>query len=729
MTGNNSRHSGVTCKRDALLGNLIAFTQISTLLLALRLDFPQKSISGLDRWNSGRRCNTRMSCGVVARARLHNGSALADCVPAGGLVSGIFGLFRFDGEKADEGDLDRLASAMAHRGPDGVDHVVAGAVGLGHGLMRITREDAFEIQPLTDRARGLILVADCRLDNREELASALQIDETALTRMSDSALIFAAYKLWGEDCAARLLGDFAFAVWDGAAEKLVLVRDHMGQRGILFFRTQEYFIFASDRRALWKHPLVPQRPLSDAEIGRLLIHDMARRDGSNEGDKITSFGAGSVLTVHADGRIETRRYWQPRADPAHEGKDETYYIAAYRRVLGEAVACRLRRLQAPPGIIFSGGYDSAGIAALAGTTPVPGGKLIAATSVMPADYRGTIRHARRWVEMCARDMKWLDVRYVTREGLNILTGLQEHFIERGAPAGNYHFVQNALLSTLAKAGARLIMDGHGGDYTLNPRGQAALAMHIRKGQWRRFFTELPGHRRLGGKSWWEMFKGDIVNMLLPAWVMTIRQRARLGFAPIWRDQPIAEPFARELIEKGEIDPRNLRLAARARTKMRDQLRQTLERIASAPGPGIGMEAACHGLDLTRPFHDKRVVELALAIPEELYVKNGRNRYLACMALKDIYPREFQTRWRRNDDEIPDFQRMAKSIEPQILADIARMEKSEVLTRYIDFAKIRRLLKARPTADDHNSGWEQETLLALGGYLTARYIEWVRRDNR
>ncbi len=207
------------------------------------------------------------------------------------------------------------------------------------------------------------------------------------------------------------------------------------------------------------------------------------------------------------------------------------------------------------------------------------------------------------------------------------------------------------------------------------------------------------------------------------------RRARYGDRPVWRDQPINEAFAQELIAKGEINPDGLRIATRAQRHMREQLRHVLERIASAPSPSVNMEAARHGLELTRPFHDKRVVELALAIPEELYVKNGRNRYLACMALKDIYPPEFQTRWRRNDDEVPDFQRMAKSIEPQLLEDIARMEKSETLTRYVDFAKIRRLLAARPTAEDHNSGWEQETQLALGGYLIARYIEWARRDNR
>jgi len=644
-------------------------------------------------------------------------------------VSGIFGIFRFDGDRVAERDVERLGEAMAYRGPDGRETATAGPIGLGRCLMRVTPEDAFDVQPLTDMAGDLILVADCRLDNRDELATAFELPAPQLDRTSDSELILMAYKRWGEDCPRHLLGDFAFAVWNGRTKTLILARDHMGQRGLLFHRDGERFIFASDRTALWQHPDVPQRPFSDADIGRMLIHDMTPRDHSEATDKITGFGAGSVLTVHADGRIVTRRYWTPRADPAHEGQDEAYYIDAYRRVLGEAVACRLRRLAGPPGLIFSGGYDSGGIAALAGATPVPGGRLIAATSVMPADYRGTIRHARRWVDLCKRDMPWLDVRYVTREGKNILTGLDQHFIERGAPAGNYHFIQTELLSTLAGAGARMIMDGHGGDYTLNPRGQAALAAHLTRGEWRRFFKELPDHRRLGQRSWLSLFRGDVAGKLAPAPIVDLWRRVKTGFAPTWRDQPINEAFARELVAKGEVDPKGLRLAARAQTRMRYQLRNTLERIVSAAGPGIGMEAAYHGLDLTRPFHDKRVVELALAIPEELYVKHGRNRYLACMALKDLYPPEYQTRWRANDDEIPDFQRMAKSVEPQILADIDRMEKSETLARYIDFGKIRRLLAARPTADDHQSGWEQETQLALAGYLTARYIEWARRDNR
>jgi asparagine synthase (glutamine-hydrolysing) len=90
-------------------------------------------------------------------------------------VSGIFGILRFDGSATAERDLARMARAMAHRGPDGHDFAIQGAAGLGHSLMRVTREDSFEAQPLLDRECGLILVADCRLDNREQLAAALDL--------------------------------------------------------------------------------------------------------------------------------------------------------------------------------------------------------------------------------------------------------------------------------------------------------------------------------------------------------------------------------------------------------------------------------------------------------------------------------------------------------------------------------------------------------------------------
>jgi asparagine synthase (glutamine-hydrolysing) len=635
-------------------------------------------------------------------------------------VSAIFGILRFDGREAAASDMERMGEALAHRGPDGRRFAVDGPIALGHCLMRVTVEDDFEAQPVC--GGGVMLIADARLDNRSELARDLAIADTALAALSDSALAHAAYRHWGADFGAHLIGDFAIAVWDGT--KLLLARDHMGQRGFVFHRGAGFFAFASEVKALWSLSDVP-RELSEDEFARLIVHDKTLNPGATPFVGIAGIGGGMTMTVAADGRLATQSYWEPHADPAHCGKDEAYYVDAYRRVLGEAVACRLRRLKGTPGLVFSGGYDSAAIAGLAGRVLEPAGKkLAAAASVMPADYRGTIRHARRWVDLCVRDMPWLDVRYVTREGKNTLSGLDRRWLESGTPNFSYGFVQDELNATLAGAGARLIMDGHGGDYTLNPRGQSALAWFLARGRLIRFGREFIGQLRRSERSLWQTLKSDIAGILAPPAIRRWYRRR----TPLWNGAPIAAGFAADLAARGVLHPDRIAGRVHDVLAMRVSMIGVLRRIMERPIAHGAAEAARYGLELTRPFHDKRVVELGLAIPEDLDVKDGRNRYLACRALESVYPREFQTRWRLNDDLIPDFQRMAKSIEPQILAEIARMEQSESLTRMFDFAKIRALLAARGI-DDHNSGWEQETQIALHGFLAARYVEWFSRRNR
>jgi asparagine synthase (glutamine-hydrolysing) len=140
----------------------------------------------------------------------------------------------------------------------------------------------------------------------------------------------------------------------------------------------------------------------------------------------------------------------------------------------------------------------------------------------------------------------------------------------------------------------------------------------------------------------------------------------------------------------------------------------------------GILAGAHGLEFTQPFHDKRVVELALAIPQELYSGDGKQRYLARTALADLYPAEFQTRLPGNIDRMPDFMGMAKQIEPQILAEIDRLEKSPTLSRYFDFPRMRRMLIQRPR-DQRDP--EFRVRQVARAFLYARYMEWFTRDNR
>ncbi len=189
-------------------------------------------------------------------------------------MSAIFGILRFDGSEVAWRDMERMSQTLVHRGPDGRRLVITGPAGFGQALMRVNREDRFEAQPLRDG--DVTLVADCRIDNRDELAAAFDIGAAELTGTPDSALLLRAYKIWGENCAEHLLGDFAFAIWDGRAKKLVLGRDHMGQRAVLYHAAADFFVFATDLNALLAYPDVP-RVLTDAQIGRMLMHDNAPR--------------------------------------------------------------------------------------------------------------------------------------------------------------------------------------------------------------------------------------------------------------------------------------------------------------------------------------------------------------------------------------------------------------------------------------------------------------------
>ena len=636
-------------------------------------------------------------------------------------MSGICGIFQLDGAPVTQRDLDRQMTALAHLGPDRARTWVAGPVGLGHLMMRITLEDTLDAQPLNDGP--LTLVADLRLDNREELAAALSIVDVTLAAMPDSALLLAAYKKWGADCVDHLLGDFVFAVWDAGAKTLTLARDHMGQRHVFYHRGDGFFAFASEIKGLWALPQVPRTLLEEKMVRRLLFNE-PDDIGATDYEGIRAVPGGTVLTVAADGAVTSRRYWEPHADPAHEGRDEAYYIETYRKVLAEAVACRLRRATTPAGLFMGGGFDSSAICALAGpVVTAQGRKFIAVSSVMPEDYRGTIHHARRWVEMCRRTMPHLDMRYVTREGLDIFSFMEQGFLTGDNRHSPNRYVTHAMFAEIAAAGARIVMDGHGGDYTVNPRGQNALVRMLRKGELRRFVTEFKAMRRHLRLSVKQTFVRHVLLQLVPASWMRVWSNHRNGLALFGPTVPLA----RELIRSRAPNARS-QLKWRSGDSQRAGMLRALRRQQNFPAQGYSVPAAPHGLEFTQPFHDKRVVEFGLAIPEELYVKNGKTRYLARQALADLYPPEYWDRPPGNDDMGPDFLTMAKRIEPRVLAEIDRMEKAGYLSRYFDFPRMRAMLTRR-TIEQHASGNEYDTRQAQLAFLAARYIEWFRRDNR
>ena len=640
-------------------------------------------------------------------------------------MSAIWGILRFDDASVGDADLARIGAVMAARCVDGAATFADGPIGLGHGLMRVTREDALEQQPLYDRNAGLVLVADCRIDNREDIAAALGLDPDDLATMPDSALVLPAYRRWGENCPSYLIGDFAFAVWDVARKRLFLARDPMGQRALHYHRGEGFLAFATDISALWAAPDVP-RALDEVWLARFVNFWGNAVDGRTSLAGIRSLQGGTTLAIGANGETVERRYWEPHADPAHLGHADMYYLAKYREILEEAVACRVRRLVDPPGLALSGGFDSASIAALAGPALPANSKLIAYTSVMPERPEGWPHDPRPWVELCKRDMPYLDVRYRDFREQDPIDGLERYFAANGGrPVTAMAYADAEPYDVLKAAGARLVMDGHGGDYTLNDRGHMALAHLAARGRLPSLLREMRAYRRVTGERWRSIVLRHTLFPLLPRPVRGFLMAVRHGFRV---EQPLVAlkaSFTAKHVAAGAVRGAERFPAGPGGDHDMHHANIDLLRRVSSKAPELEAIAASYGLALTRPFSDRRVVEFALAVPQHLAVRDGRNRYLACAALADVLPAEFQERPRANDGPIAD----PLSVDDTALRDaVAKLETARV-GAYFDFARVRSLLDE---ANDPSVGTkktrEHARQRAILSIVVARYTDWIDARN-
>jgi len=136
-------------------------------------------------------------------------------------------------------------------------------------------------------------------------------------------------------------------------------------------------------------------------------------------------------------------------------------------------------------------------------------------------------------------------------------------------------------------------------------------------------------------------------------------------------------------------------------------------------------AAAHGLEFTRPFHDKRVVELGLALPEAMQFGAGQDRYLARRALADILPASLLARRSGNDAEDPDFFRMATTSAPAALAEARELDRDGRLSRYVNFERLEAMIAG---ADAAHRPHHQRLMMANLTITLARFVAWFDRTN-
>jgi asparagine synthase (glutamine-hydrolysing) len=285
-------------------------------------------------------------------------------------MCGIFGIV-----SRDEGELlevlERAQQCLRHRGPDDsgtavIDCGSAGPsrLGLAHTRLSIIDLSPLGHQPMQDPVTGNWIVFNGEIYNFRELRKELEARGAEFRSNSDTEVILAAYRVWGESCLTRLGGMFAFALWDASRKRLLLARDPMGIKPLYYHQSKGRFIFASEVRTLLRTGLVPRKADSAGILSYLAFGSVYEPWTIVEG--VQSVPPGNLLTVE-NGSVSSREYWNPLLSASLTGPDSSRNgdatAAELPAILRHAVLSHLVS-DVPVGVFLSGGLDSSALVAV-----------------------------------------------------------------------------------------------------------------------------------------------------------------------------------------------------------------------------------------------------------------------------------------------------------------------------------------------------------------------------
>src|SRR5712691_2446413 len=279
-------------------------------------------------------------------------------------VCGIVGLYSPAGAPNPE-LVDAMRAALVHRGPDEGSTDAFGHCVLGHQRLRVIDLDT-GYQPVTNEAGDVVAVFNGEAYNFRPLREELRGHEVRGT--GDTPVLPHLYEESGPQFVERLHGMFALALWDAGRERLVLARDRLGKKPLLWTRLSDGTLaFASKLKALLRLPGLSRQVDLDAIDAYLALQYVPGDRTALEG--IRKLPPGHVLIAEgAAERIEP--YW--RIEPAEPSTREEEWLERVRMTVGAAVRKRLVA-DVPLGALLSGGIDSSVVVALmaqASTQPV-----------------------------------------------------------------------------------------------------------------------------------------------------------------------------------------------------------------------------------------------------------------------------------------------------------------------------------------------------------------------
>jgi asparagine synthase (glutamine-hydrolysing) len=595
-----------------------------------------------------------------------------------------------------------MRDTIAHRGPDacGIWSAPDGSVVLGHRRLSILDLSATGAQPMENSRRTSVLVFNGEIYNHEELRRELATGGVRFVGRSDTEVLLAAYDAWGERCAERLRGMFAFAIYDQTRKVLFMARDRAGEKPLYWAEHRGGLVFASELKALMADPEFPRR-LSPEGLSYYLSF------GYVPGDKCILAGVHKLMPAHClswplvGGAPTIRRYWDlPAAEPddfsnAEELTDELQQLLT--SAVGEQLVADV-----PLAVLLSGGVDSSLVTAVAAraadrtvrtfTVTLPGHPQL--------DER---RFARSVAEYLRTDHVELPL---DQSSVDLIQKLAAQYDE---PIADSSMIPTYLLAKTVSRHCKVVLGGDGGDELFGGYRTYQSALRRDRLQRRlpraaRSLVAASARRMLPngatGRNFLMALEGTRADGIAQAAVWT--DAADFRRVSSWLARGLSERspklWRRDLVEAARGLP-GAAMAADFRSYLPEDILVKVDRASML----------C-SLEVRAPFLDRRVVEFAYGrVPNRLRATLGERKILLKRLARRLLPSDLDID-RKQGFTIP----ISKWLTQELLQGWRDDCREQILSVLSDTAVTRLMRRRKSVAAEH------------GLYAVIMLTSWMRQ---
>jgi asparagine synthase (glutamine-hydrolysing) len=604
-------------------------------------------------------------------------------------VSGVLAIADLSGAPLAPGALDPMLAAAPDRGPDGAATWQEGPAALGHQALHATEEAAREVQPVTGADGTVRVVADARIDRRDELIAELAGGPYLSTpEPGDAELLLGAWLRWRERFPEHVVGDYAVVVWDARARLLLCARDAPGVKPLHYAVSGTRVVVASEARQVLAVPGVSRR-IDESSVADYLA-GLRASDARTMFRDVRRLLPGHVLLADAKG-VRRRRVWDPRTRPAIRHRTSADYAAHYLEIFSRAVRDRLRTSASAVGIFLSGGLDSCSVAATA-ARELPAGKRLIAQSLSFDTLADC--DERAWSRPVARSLG-VEIEYTPAERTGLLDGDVARRPALEGPYVGWESVYGILRARLRERGARVVLGGEAGGYGSIGNDRLVYAHRLLRGHGA-VLRELASFGRRAGLSLPRVLANYVAKPLLPETALRGLRRLRGHREP----SPIPPWLPPEFVKRTGLAER-LRPRSGAWRLLHADAREARRRFTRLDDVGFAIHAldmgsARAGVETRYPFLDRRLIEFVARVPPEEVFRAGWNRLILRRAMRGLLPDSVRLR--------PGKTKFTPYLLQSIRGDAARWVEDllddPLLARlgYVDGERLRRVYRECPPGD-------------------------------